>query len=1051
MLKSLLAAMILVTPLAVRGEEPMIITKDTTFEKGAVLHHGLIIRGNNITIDGNGATLQGEGEAGDKDSLGKAGIGIQAEGCTGVTLKNLNVHGFETALVATEGAEWTIEGCDFSDNYNDPDYGWGEGERNGGIILTGMNHCTIVNNKATNVWNGLDLRDCNDNTIEKNNFSHCGNVCLKMWASCRNVVRDNNLSYGLRIRPGEVHARDSTSVLIESGSNDNLYERNDITHGGDGIFIRVLNAWVSTGNVFIENDCSYANNNAVEAWSPGNTYIRNKANHSSYGFWLGGSDHTVLIGNEAAYNGQPDGFHNAPEPGFTHGGIVIVHGSGSHTIVKDNYCHHNNGAGIVFQGHYASQGEAWKMFHWVIENNRLENNRWGIFAKFADWIDINGNHYKDNENEDFFEKVSNRTVRPPAPEGLEAPEAVLEGPVRAEVGQKVTFDASKSKDPAGKELKYVWHLEDAVAEGPAKVDHTYKAPGFYRVGLTVSNEFKSDLAWVDLYVTAPVKEMGTEGESAAWGWRMGDNAEGKGKVELTDSDVALIGKKSLQMRPDPYRGADVTVFYPKSQSAGWDLSGKKMLSFWIKFVNPNFGFQGPNPIIRLHSGKAAFTYTPAYPDGRPRNLLGDFLYSEARWGWTYVQMPLDASAGFTRSETISGGRPPQVDNQIEFVTVETSVETQDSSSMVSDGKNLYLATLESGRIFRSADGREWTELTAVGAGLETAGPAWINGMLSYYAAGGPKGSLILRCRAPEKNAFGQEVYRLVAFDLAEGKWSWVPTDTILGHGAVVVGDAIFGIAHAIMGNYGGPICRVNLKDPAPRDERTVLDVKGEHAAWFSRAGQLAVVNGKIYGTKNDGTTPPPAEPGDRLYVFDPAEFKASAFKEGNPWDSNNWSAAVTPTTDLGQLPFEIGHGSCLVAVPPSWCAGVGDKGGLFLVAACSPSNNEGYGQPSTKYAIHDIASGKFVVQGSLPEPTGTGTSGTFHDGKVYIKRGGTNFGPTNAELWVVKPLSAEKAKEIAAKAKKERMTLDKIDSVSFQFDSMDWQPFDIWIDGLTIE
>jgi len=67
-------------------------------------------------------------------------------------------------------------------------------------------------------------------------------------------------------------------------------------------------------------------------------------------FWLGGSDQTRLIGNEAAYNGLPDGFHNAPEPGFRHGGIVIVGGPSSHTVLDGNHCHHNNGGGIVFRG-----------------------------------------------------------------------------------------------------------------------------------------------------------------------------------------------------------------------------------------------------------------------------------------------------------------------------------------------------------------------------------------------------------------------------------------------------------------------------------------------------------------------------------------------------------------------------------------------------------------------------------------------------------------------------------------------------------------------------
>ena len=92
------------------------------------------------------------------------------------------------------------------------------------MILVRMSKCTIRECRANRNWNGLDLWECNDNRITKNDFSHCSNVCLKMWTACRNVVTDNNLSYGLRMDPGETHARDSTSVLIESGSNDNRFE-----------------------------------------------------------------------------------------------------------------------------------------------------------------------------------------------------------------------------------------------------------------------------------------------------------------------------------------------------------------------------------------------------------------------------------------------------------------------------------------------------------------------------------------------------------------------------------------------------------------------------------------------------------------------------------------------------------------------------------------------------------------------------------------------------------------------------------------------------------
>ncbi|MBI4579005.1 MAG: right-handed parallel beta-helix repeat-containing protein, partial [Planctomycetes bacterium] len=241
---------------AARGEDLRVIKTSITLDKGVVITQPMVIAADGVTIDGNGATLEGSGKTGDLKTF--TGTGIFAEGRSRVAIRHLKVRGYESGLVATDGRQWTIEDCDFSDNYHDPSYGWGDYKRVGGIILTRMDQCTIRGNKANRVWNGLDLWESNEHIIEGNDFSHCSNVCLKLWQSCRHQVRGNNLSYGLRISPGEVHARDSTSVLIETGSDDNRFSGNDITHGGDGVFIRVLNGWCSTGNVFIENDCSYA-------------------------------------------------------------------------------------------------------------------------------------------------------------------------------------------------------------------------------------------------------------------------------------------------------------------------------------------------------------------------------------------------------------------------------------------------------------------------------------------------------------------------------------------------------------------------------------------------------------------------------------------------------------------------------------------------------------------------------------------------------------------------------------------------------------------------
>ncbi|MBN2491240.1 MAG: right-handed parallel beta-helix repeat-containing protein [Planctomycetes bacterium] len=636
------------------------VTESLVLEQGAVLATPLVIRTGGITIDGNGATLQGPGRPGEKASFTAAGI--TAAGISRVTLRNLRVRGFERGLDVRDGEGWRIENCDFSDNYHDPEYGWGEHGRAGGLVFTRMHRCTITGTRACRVWNGLDLLESHENVLEKNDFSRCSNVCLKLWTSCRNRVIGNDLSWGLRIRPGEVHARDSACVLLESGSDGNHFERNDITHGGDGVFIRVLNGWVSTGNVFVENDCSHANNNGLEAWSPGNTYLRNRANHCSFGFWLGGSDRTVLVGNEAAYNGRPDGPHHAPEPDFVHGGIVIVHGSGSHTVIDSNHCHHNYGAGIVFRGDLATRGAKWKMFHLVVQRNRLEHNRWGVFARFTDWVDLAANTFAGNKKDEFLEEVTAVFRRPADPEGGEPPEAALTGPTVVTVGETAVFDASASRDATGRPLAFRWDLGGTVRT-EAVVKHAFSEPGFHRVGLTVHNGHLADLASLDCYAVERVAEIATEGHAAKWGWSMGHNTDGRGRVQLTDDPLALVGKSSVRFRPDPYPGHDVAAIFPAADDGGWDLTHKTALDFWLRFRNPNnHGFQGTNPIVRLHAGTAVRTYTPAYR-GQRRNLLGDLPYSEARGGWLRVSIPLAGSDEWLRADDAAGApaSPPDGD------------------------------------------------------------------------------------------------------------------------------------------------------------------------------------------------------------------------------------------------------------------------------------------------------------------------------------------------------------------------------------------------------
>ncbi len=644
-----LAAVFVAIPGVSAAITDIIVTNDLVLEGGARLSARLIIRASHVTVDGNGAVLAGPGQIGDAKSLENAGIGVLIESVTGVTLKNIRVHGFATGLVIRQARAVLVADSDFSDNYHNPAHGWGEMPTRGGILCENVRQSVFRSNRANRVWDGIHFIDSDENLVENNDFSRCSNTAAKLWKSSRNRFLSNNLSYGIRIdrAAGEVHARDSTCVLIETGSNDNYWSWNDITHGGDGIFIRPLNRWVSTGNVFVDNDTSYANNNCVESWSPGNMFIRNKANHGSYGFWLGGSDHTVLIGNEAAFNGLASGNHNAPEPGFRHGGIVIVSGSSSHTIVEGNHVHDNNGAGIVFRGDVESQGRKWRTEHWIIQQNRIENNRFGIWGRWGDGILLAANVFAGNEEGNFITNVSNLVELKGSPEIRTAPEARLLGPATARVGETVRLDGTLSRDLGGQPLSYRWWLHgEAGREGV--FERTFDQPGFYRIGLTVDNGALAALAWRDLIVTSPVaNELGTEGQAANWGFEL-ENNDGSGRVLFRDDPEAIIGNRCLHFTPDPYPGAFATAVFPKDRQARWDFSGRRQISFWVKAQNPNIpGYQNAGPVVRFLTSAGQIELKPA-KDG---NLLNDPPFSEARWTWMPVVIPLAGDDAWQRTVT----------------------------------------------------------------------------------------------------------------------------------------------------------------------------------------------------------------------------------------------------------------------------------------------------------------------------------------------------------------------------------------------------------------
>jgi parallel beta-helix repeat protein len=571
-----------------------------------------------------------------------AGTAIRAAGRRGVKLRGCRAEGFLTGISLKDCSEWVVEGNDVSGNYDCRDYGWGEGtERYGGMYLDGVNHSMLRDNRGTRIWNGIVLRRCCDNTLEANEFSRCSNTCLKMSQSSRNLVSRNVFSWGLRIYPTEVHARDSVSLLVESGSDDNRFLANDFTHGGDGIFIRVLDHWCSTGNLFEGNDCSHANNNAVEAWSPGNTYVANRANWSSYGFWLGGSDDTVLKDNEVMHNGEE--FGNAPEP-FGNAGVSVVHGPSSGFLMVGNRIEDNRGPGISLAYRETTPAKLWLIAGNTIRKNRNDARGYaghGLLLEYCEDVIVGRNSVAANEGRELELGRSCRHVT------LDSTITnVLEGlSIRIPSAPTAGQDASLALAELEREgqrivgMEFGWDFGDGTRErtGAPAVSHVYAAPGRYRVGVKAIGRGTAGIASRTVCVLPAGSVLADCSDAGPW--RLA--AEGAAALEV-DPGRSATGSASLRATVRAGTLSVLAYEFPRAR----DLSGARGISFFYRYSCDHLailsGKRGRRVGVRLLSA-----------DGR-RELLPDTRFSgepsEDRYDWTYFTAPFASFAGTGESD-----------------------------------------------------------------------------------------------------------------------------------------------------------------------------------------------------------------------------------------------------------------------------------------------------------------------------------------------------------------------------------------------------------------
>jgi parallel beta-helix repeat protein len=120
------------------------------------------IRADDITLDGTGVTLVGDGR----------GYGISMNGHKGLTLRNFNVSGYLYGVHISNASNVLIQNSNISGNHKDITTGFldiGLDEKyGGGIFFRNVSSSTVQDNTLTNQSTGLEMVASNNNRVLNN-------------------------------------------------------------------------------------------------------------------------------------------------------------------------------------------------------------------------------------------------------------------------------------------------------------------------------------------------------------------------------------------------------------------------------------------------------------------------------------------------------------------------------------------------------------------------------------------------------------------------------------------------------------------------------------------------------------------------------------------------------------------------------------------------------------------------------------------------------------------------------------------------------------------
>src|SRR5467141_261671 len=282
----------------------------------------IMVRGDNITVDFRGATLQGTDHGADPDQARDTAIVI--DGGSNIRIVKANIHGYKVGILARGTRQLTLRDNDLTDNWKPRLFSlveheslvdWLSFHHNekdewlrfvAAIYLQDVKGAELRANSAVGGMNGLLLVRTNGGMIHDNNFSFNSGLGIGLYRSSDDTIIHNQLDYNVRGYSHRFYTRgqDSADLLLFEQSSRNVVALNSLTHGGDGVFLWAGQTTMDSGtggandNLFYGNDVSYATANGIEATFSRNEIIANRAWGSEYGGWGGYSYQTEIGGND---------------------------------------------------------------------------------------------------------------------------------------------------------------------------------------------------------------------------------------------------------------------------------------------------------------------------------------------------------------------------------------------------------------------------------------------------------------------------------------------------------------------------------------------------------------------------------------------------------------------------------------------------------------------------------------------------------------------------------------------------------------------------------